>query len=140
MPSVFDPSPPFGANLHLAAAVRRGVRADGRSTPVVASGGINGFRLAERALADGSADLVGAARQTLADPDWFLKLREGRGSTIARCLYTNYCEALDQQHKEVTCQLWDRLTEPDDRAPRSADGHRRLVAPRGDWAPRRRPG
>ena len=22
---------------------------------------------------------------------------------------TNYCEALDQKHAQVTCQLWDRL-------------------------------
>jgi 2,4-dienoyl-CoA reductase-like NADH-dependent reductase (Old Yellow Enzyme family) len=140
MPSVFDAVPPFGANLHLAAAVRRGVRDAGLSTPIVASGGINGFRLAEHALREGTADLIGAARQSLADPDWFLKMREGRGHEIVRCLYTNYCEALDQQHKQVTCQLWDRLPVSDADAPRSADGHRRLVAPRGRWEPRRRTG
>jgi 2,4-dienoyl-CoA reductase-like NADH-dependent reductase (Old Yellow Enzyme family) len=136
MPSVFDPEPPFGANAHLAAAVRHAVRADGRFTPVVASGGFNGFCLAEGALASGAADLIGAARQSLADPDWFEKLRTGRGASIARCLYTNYCEALDQQHKEVTCQLWDRLDARGADVPRSADGHRRLVAPRGEWEPR----
>ncbi len=140
MPSVFDAEPPFGRNLPLSAAVRAAVRAAGCDTPVVASGGINSFTLAERALAEGACDLVGAARQTLADPDWFRKLREGRGAAIARCLYTNYCEALDQRHLEVTCKLWDRLGVPGEPAPpRSRDGRRRLVAPRGDWTPALRP-
>ena len=138
MPSVYDVLPPFGAALGQAAAVRAAVRAAGHFTPVVATGGINGFRIAERALATGMADLIGAARQSLADPDWFLKLRTGRGAAIARCEYTNYCEALDQQHREVTCKLWDRLFTPGDGAALSADGRRRLVAPTEGWSPRRR--
>ena len=45
------------------------------------------------------------------------------------CEYTNYCEGLDQKHKQVTCQLWDRV-ELDEPAIRLAsDGKRRLVAP-----------
>jgi len=136
MPSVFDAASPFGANLFLAAGIRRALRAAGHDTPVVASGGINGFHMAERALAEGHADLIGAARQSLADPDWFRKVREGRGASVARCLYTNYCEALDQQHRQVTCQLWDRLWSEGEDVSRSEDGRRRLVAPRGEWAPR----
>jgi 2,4-dienoyl-CoA reductase-like NADH-dependent reductase (Old Yellow Enzyme family) len=135
MPSVFDEQPPFGRNLPLAAAVRAALRAAGLSTPVVASGGINSFSLAEGALRDGACDLVGAARQSLADPDWFLKLRTGRGASINRCLYTNYCEALDQKHLQVTCQLWDRLRRAGEQPSLSADGRRRLVAPRGEWKP-----
>jgi hypothetical protein len=51
---------------------------------------------------------------------------------VRRCKLTNYCEALDQHHKQVTCQLWDRLeVEGEDPAtvPRSHDGRRRLTAP-----------
>jgi len=79
---------------------------------------------------DGEADIVASARQTLADPDWFVKIRSGRGAEIRRCEFTNYCEALDQQHKQVTCKLWDRdaLDAPD--VTLAADGKRRLVAPR----------
>ncbi|MEQ1895002.1 MAG: NADH:flavin oxidoreductase, partial [Planctomycetota bacterium] len=84
----------------------------------------------ERALEVGDCDLVGAARQSLADPDWWRKLELGRGAEIRRCLYTNYCEALDQKHVEVTCQLWDREFGTGDPA-RTQDGKRRLVAP--DW-------
>jgi 2,4-dienoyl-CoA reductase-like NADH-dependent reductase (Old Yellow Enzyme family) len=138
MPSVFDDEAPFGRNAHLAARIRAELRAAGLPTPVMTSGGINGFELAERLLTEGRADLIGAARQSLADPDWWSKLRAGRGERIVSCLYTNYCEALDQRHKEVTCQLWDRLHAPGEDVPLAADGRRRLVAPRGDWRPRSR--
>ena len=33
------------------------------------------------------------ARQALADPDWFVKVKLGRGDEVRRCTYTNYCEA-----------------------------------------------
>jgi dimethylglycine catabolism A len=108
MPTVrSDAAGPFGRHLPTAAAVRRALRAGGLATPVVAAGGITSFSLAEAALARGDTDLIAAARQSLADPDWFLKVRLGRGEEIRRCQLTNYCEALDQRHKQVTCQLWD---------------------------------
>ena len=81
----------------------------GLETPVVVAGGIVGFAQAEAILAAGQADIVAAARQTLADPDWFEKVRRGRGAEVRRCELTNYCEALDQRHRQVTCKLWDRL-------------------------------
>jgi dimethylglycine catabolism A len=134
MPTVFiDGRGPFARNVPLAAAVRGALRAAGLATPVVAAGGINSFELAESVLRRGEADLVAAARQSLADPDWGLKVREGRGDEVRRCVYTNYCEALDQRHLEVTCQLWDRLSVPGEdpaAVPRSADGRRRLLPPR----------
>jgi 2,4-dienoyl-CoA reductase-like NADH-dependent reductase (Old Yellow Enzyme family) len=130
MPTVIsDERGPFGRNVPLAARIRADVRDAGFETPVVAAGGINSFELAEGILTRGEADIIGAARQSLADPDWFLKMRLGRGEEIRRCKFTNYCEALDTKHKQVTCQLWDRteLDEPD--VPLSHDGRRRLVAP-----------
>jgi 2,4-dienoyl-CoA reductase-like NADH-dependent reductase (Old Yellow Enzyme family) len=136
MPTVrSDARGPFGRNLHLARAVRAAVRGEGWSTPVVGAGGIVGFQQAEAALRDGDCDLVGAARQSLADPDWWAKVRAGRGAEVRRCKLTNYCEALDQRHKEVTCQRWDRAFDPrEDPAavPRAADGRRRLTAPPWD--------
>ncbi len=138
MPTVrIDAPGPFGRNVPLARAVRQAVRGAGFATPVVAAGGINSFRLAEEILRDGDADFVAAARQSLADPDWFLKIREGRGHEIRRCVFTNYCEGLDQQHKQVTCQLWDREFDTAENSsppiPRSHDGKRRLLPPR--WMP-----
>lgn len=133
MPTVrSDERGPFGRNLPLSRAIREAIRGEGLDVPVVGAGGINSFRVAERALSDGDCDVVASARQSLADPDWFMKVRRGEGSTVRRCKFTNYCEALDQQHKEVTCQLWDKIRPGDPEEPahrRSADGRRRLVAP-----------
>ena len=137
MPTVrSDARGPFGRNLHLARSIRDAIRLAGLVTPVVAAGGINGFRIAERALVEGDCDVIASARQSLADPDWWRKMREGRGGEVRRCKLTNYCEALDQRHKQVTCQLWDRAFDVGEGdVARSHDGRRRLTAPpwrRGD--------
>jgi 2,4-dienoyl-CoA reductase-like NADH-dependent reductase (Old Yellow Enzyme family) len=128
-----DAKGPFGRNVPATAGVRAAVRAAGFDTPVVVAGGLHGFRQALALLEDGTADVVAFARQSLADPDWFLKVRLGRGDEVRLCEYTNYCEGLDQKHKTVTCKLWDReaLDAPD--ATRDADGRRRLTAPA--WVP-----
>jgi 2,4-dienoyl-CoA reductase-like NADH-dependent reductase (Old Yellow Enzyme family) len=135
MPTVLsDARGPFGRNVPLAAAIRRAIREAGHATPVVTSGGIASFEQAEAILARGDADCVAAARQTLADPDWFRKIRLGYGAEVRRCEFTNYCEGLDQRHKQVTCKLWDRQLDPADPSVRlSADGKRRLSAP--PWSP-----
>jgi len=131
MPTVVsDARGPFGRNVPLAATIRQAVREAGHPTPVVASGGIFSFDQAEGILRRGEADFVAAARQTLADPDWFRKIRLGYGHLVRRCEFTNYCEGLDQRHKQVTCKLWDRRFEPDDPSVRLAsDGKRRLSPP-----------
>ncbi len=142
MPTVrSDARGPFGRNREATAAVRRAVRAAGCLTPVVMSGGISTFEQAEELLRTGVADIVASARQSLADPDWYRKLRLGHGGEVRRCVFTNYCEGLDQVHKPVTCKLWDhdkrgsgaagqRGSSGD--APLTADG-RRMVAPA--WEP-----
>jgi 2,4-dienoyl-CoA reductase-like NADH-dependent reductase (Old Yellow Enzyme family) len=131
MPTVHLEGGPWGRNVAATADVTRAVRAAGHSTPIVVCGGIATLAQAEQILERGDADIVASARQSLADPDWFLKLEEGRGAEIRRCLFTNYCEGLDQSHRAVTCQRWDRLpTEAHETSvERTADG-RRLVAPR----------
>jgi dimethylglycine catabolism A len=131
MPSyVSDERGPFGRNLPAAAQVKRAVNEIGLTIPIVCAGGIFGFDQAEAILERGDADIVASARQSLADPDWFEKVRLGRGGEVRRCTFTNYCEALDQRHKMVTCKLWDReaLDEPD--VPLDPSGRRRLLAPR----------
>ena len=135
MPTVLsDAGGPFGRNVPLAAAIRRAIRDAGWQTPVVTSGGIATFDQAEAILERGEADCVAAARQTLADPDWFRKIRLGHGDRVRRCEFTNYCEGLDQRHKQVTCKLWDRAFDPADPAVSLAsDGRRRLSAP--PWSP-----
>ena len=131
MPTVLsDERGPFGRNVPLAAAIKHAVNEAGCATPVVTSGGIATFEQAEAILERGEADIIAAARQSLADPDWFLKIRLGRGDEIRRCVFTNYCEGLDQMHKQVTCKLWDRVKLDEPGITMSDDGRRRLVPPK----------
>jgi 2,4-dienoyl-CoA reductase-like NADH-dependent reductase (Old Yellow Enzyme family) len=129
---ISDEAGPFGRNAAPSGAIRKAVRDAGFAVPVVCTGGIHNFDMAEGYLARGVCDIVGAARQSLADPDWFLKLRLGLGGEVRVCEYTNYCEGLDQKHKAVTCQLWDKLPATETER-RSADGRRRMTAPA--WRP-----
>ncbi|MEK6321535.1 MAG: NADH:flavin oxidoreductase [Acidobacteriota bacterium] len=130
MPTVLsDERGPFGRNVPLAEAIRRAVNEAGFAAPVVTSGGIATFEQAEAILRGGEADIIAAARQSLADPDWFLKIRLGHGDQIRRCVFTNYCEGLDQMHKQVTCKLWDRVGLDAPGITMSDDGKRRLVPP-----------
>jgi dimethylglycine catabolism A len=126
---ISDERGPFGRNMAPTAQIRRAILAAGFNTPIVCTGGVHNFEIAERLLADEVCDIVGAARQSLADPDWFLKLSRGAGRTVRTCTYSNYCEALDQRHKPVTCQLWDREGIDAPGVALTADGKRRLTAP-----------
>ena len=126
MPTVLsDAVGPFGRSVPLVAAIKSAVK----NTPVVATGGISTFEQAEEILRNGQADIVGMARQALADPDWFEKVRVGRGDEVRRCTYTNYCEALDQAHRPVTCKLWDRVDLDEPGIATVDEGRRRLEPP-----------
>jgi 2,4-dienoyl-CoA reductase-like NADH-dependent reductase (Old Yellow Enzyme family) len=128
---ISDEKGPFGRNLSATALVRRAIRDAGFETPVVAAGGVHGFVEAERILQDSEADIIGSARQSIADPDWFLKMRLGYGDQVRVCIFSNYCEALDTRHKQVTCELWDREDKDAPGVTLSSDGKRRLLPP--DW-------
>jgi 2,4-dienoyl-CoA reductase-like NADH-dependent reductase (Old Yellow Enzyme family) len=132
MPTVLsDETGPFGRSVPLVAAIKRAVNDAGFSTPIVATGGISTFEQAEAILQRGQADIAGLARQALADPDWFIKVKLGRGDKVRRCTYTNYCEALDQAHRPVTCKLWDRFELEEPGIATVDEGRRRLLAP--EW-------
>ena len=134
MPTVLaDRQGPFGRNVPPSRVIRRAVRAAGYETPIVVAGGIHTFDQAEAILKDGAADVIAAARQSLADPDWLQKIRAGRGDEVRRCVFTNYCEGLDQKHRAVTCKLWDRVGLDEPGIPLVDGGKRRLTAPR--WEP-----
>ena len=125
---ISDTKGPFGRNVEATTAIRKAIRVAGLQTPIVCTGGVHNFEMAEGMLASDACDIVGSARQSLADPDWFRKVHVGRGTEVRLCEFTNYCEGLDQKHKPVTCQLWDK-SEIGPGVKTSADGKRRLVAP-----------
>ena len=130
--AISDARGPFGRNLPAVSRIRAAVREAGCETPVVLAGGVCTFEQAEAILRSGEADVVAAARQSLADPDWWWKMRLGRGAEVRRCTYTNYCEGLDQMHKQVTCKLWDRLDLDEPGAAMARGERRRLLPPAWD--------
>jgi 2,4-dienoyl-CoA reductase-like NADH-dependent reductase (Old Yellow Enzyme family) len=133
MPTVLsDATGPFGRSVPLVSEIKRAVNQAGFETSTVATGGITIFEQAESILREGHADIAGLARQALADPDWFIKVKLGRGEEVRRCTYTNYCEALDQAHRPVTCKLWDRFQLDEPGIATVDEGRRRLLAP--DWS------
>lgn len=122
-----DEQGPFGRNLEPTAEIRQSIRQAGHDTAVVVAGGIHSYQQAEDILQNDKADVIGIARQAIADPDWFRKVKAGCGAEVRRCEYSNYCEKLDQNHQEVTCNLWDKKDKDD--AVLSKDQRRRLIAP-----------
>lgn len=121
-------------HAHLAAAVKQYINAKGFRVPVISVGKISDPADAERLLQTGQADMIGMARQLLADPDWVGKLRAGRADQIVRCIYCNVCKQLDENFKEVTCFLWPKGLQQapadavDGAAPRWPDGGAGLTA------------
>ncbi len=130
---ISDEQGPFGRNIEPAAAIRESLHAAELHTPVIMAGGIYGFARAEEILQNDKSDIIGFARQALADPDWFEKVRTGYGPQVTICRYSNYCEGLDQKHKQVTCELWDRTDLDEPGIAKTVDGKRRMVAPA--WRP-----
>ncbi len=105
MPGDWYPALP---HAHLAAAIKGYINGQGHQVPVISVGKISDPRDAEALLQDGKADIVGMARQLLADPDWVRKVESRRDDQILRCIYCNVCKALDENFREVHCFLWPK--------------------------------
>ncbi|MBI3452044.1 MAG: NADH:flavin oxidoreductase [Rhodospirillales bacterium] len=105
MPGEWYPPLP---HAHLAAGIKEYINAKGFRVPVVSVGKISDPADAERLLQEGKADIIGMARQLLADPDWARKVKEGRPERIVRCIYCNVCKQLDENFKLVSCFLWPK--------------------------------
>lgn len=89
-----------GVLLASAAAIRAAV-----DIPVIAAGRLDDAALAERALADGSADLIAIGRALIADADWPNKVKAGRADTIRPCIACNACVDLVAQAQEARCAV-----------------------------------
>ena len=97
-------SVPRGAFAWVTKKMRTELRAAGIATPLVTSNRINTPEVAERLLADGSADLVSLARPLLADAEFVAKARAGRADDINTCIACNQA-CLDHtfQNRLATC-------------------------------------
>lgn len=92
---------PPGSALGYAAAIRKAT-----GVPVIAVGKMGLPEVAERALADGQADLVGVGRGFLCDPGLGPKLLEGRTEDIVRCDECFVClDTVVARHRAIRCTL-----------------------------------
>ena len=78
----FDPMYyPEGWTIYASEAIKKAV-----NIPVINSHSFRNPDYCESALAEGKTDMIGLARQLLADPYWPLKAKMGRENTIRRCI------------------------------------------------------
>jgi len=91
-------SMPEGWRLPYARRIRQAT-----GVPVIAVGQIRRPITAEKALADGDADLIALGRTLLADPEWANKARAGRDSDIVPCTSCNFCVSNGFQDKSIAC-------------------------------------
>jgi 2,4-dienoyl-CoA reductase (NADPH2) len=110
LPDVLEKSKEQGYMVDLAAAIKNEVH-----VPVIAAGRIDDGALAEEIIAGGKADLIGLARVLWADPQWPVKVKEGREHEIVRCNPDgdNTCMKLVMKGKPAFCVQWskDKLKE-----------------------------
>ncbi len=99
----FDPMPyPQGWATYASEAVKKVVR-----IPVITSHSLRDPEYCEQILAEGKTDLVGLARQLLADPYWPVKARYGKVRSIRRCISCLggcWQESL-MAKKEIACSI-----------------------------------
>ena len=100
----------MGTFVFLAEAIKKVV-----SVPVMAVGRINLPEVAESILEGGRADLIGIARQLVADPEWPNKVKEGRAGEIVAC---NSCNACFMPLKSSTWKPGDPICMVNERAGR----------------------
>ena len=99
----FDPMQyPQGWATYAAEAVKKAIR-----IPVITSHSLRDPDYCEQILAEGKTDLVGLARQILADPYWPVKAQHGRVKSIRRCISCLggcWQESL-MAKKEIACSI-----------------------------------
>ncbi len=84
------------------------------SIPAGAIGYITDPNEAERALTDGTADLVFLGRPLITDPAWGEKARTGRESQIRYCVSCNTCWRTVIEGSRLECDNNPRVGEPDE--------------------------
>jgi len=99
---------PDGANVYLAEGMRKAIRKEGHTVPVITAGKIPMPDLAEEILQEGKADLIGLGRPLLCDPDWPNKAIEGREDDIVKCIYCNHCSEVNDLMVLTDCIQWPK--------------------------------
>lgn len=105
MPYIIAPSHvPFGYNLYAARAVKAAVH-----IPVIGVGRITDPSVAEDAVSSGAADFVSLGRASIADPEFPIKVLEGRTDEISPCVgCLSRCQGypgVDPNDHGVSCMI-----------------------------------
>jgi 2,4-dienoyl-CoA reductase-like NADH-dependent reductase (Old Yellow Enzyme family) len=88
-----------GLHLNAIARIKKAV-----SVPVIASGRIIHPEMAEGVLKDETADLVGMARELIAEPYWVKKIEAGDPDEIVECIGCNQkCIGRLLQNRAISC-------------------------------------
>lgn len=94
--------------------------------PVMAVGGINRPKDAERILDKDQADLVAVGRALIADPSWVNKAR--KGETIRPCIRCNECHKRIMNQQKVRCAVNPWVEGPNQRPVLNRSGGGREIA------------
>ncbi|MGE5422887.1 MAG: FAD-dependent oxidoreductase, partial [Ignavibacteriales bacterium] len=95
-PASFDD----GWRVYLAEMVKAKV-----SVPVVTGGVIRNPAMADQIIRENKADYVFVGRNMIADPEWMLKVRQGRPEDIRPCLSCNTCIGRSMQSLHMICAV-----------------------------------
>lgn len=111
------------SQIEVAAAVKAVVK-----IPVIGHGKLNDPELAERVLALGKVDFVGLGRAFLADPEWPLKVKEGRPKDIRPCIgCSEGCFARGIAGRYASCAINPECAMERDYRPQPAERPREIL-------------
>lgn len=89
-----------GCNVKYAAEIKKHVK-----TPVATVGALSDPELMEEIIASGKADVVEAARELLADPDFPNKVRSGKEDKARKCMRCLSCFSSELTNGEPYCAI-----------------------------------
>ena len=122
MPGPFGPRAPYLEHI-------RQLRQAAPAIPTGAIGYITDPNEAEKALTDGTADLVFLGRPLITDPAWANKARDGKEDRIRYCVSCNTCWRTVIEGNRLECDNNPRVGEPDevDWRPHPARNRKRIA-------------
>ncbi len=92
---------PDGNQLFIAEAAKKA----GIKTPLIVQGKLSDPPLAEKVIADGTADFILHGHPALADPHWPNKVKQGREDDICHCIGCNECIYAILMNRHSTCAV-----------------------------------
>lgn len=106
-----DPSQPTYLNpvevphWEATSIVTHACREQGICTKITLVGGAYDPNTAEEIIANGDADFIGSARSWITNPDWGVKVMEGRDDDVVPCLRCNKCHQVKENDWLSVCSV-----------------------------------